>query len=99
MIERTLKGSDCYYISNPHQTKAMLDYKVLRKKFTEELNSYDRDSLLKWKEEDDRQVFFAMLSKGTILIDEYTTKKSYQITDPSEIINSGDEISGYALAA
>lgn len=90
----------CYQVNYPELNKdEMMNYDKLRMEFTEELNSYDKESLLKWIEQDEKRLFFEGLLTGEINVNAYSAELPHQMSDPRENIDYEYDVSAYALAA
>ena len=76
----------------------MLNYKELSIKFTERLNSFDRDSLLKWIEFDQYRNTIAQLVSGeTVKVKNTTLTQNILVDNKEKVALTGN--TQYAMAA
>lgn len=76
----------------------MLNYKELSIKFTERLNSFDKDSLLKWIEFDQYRNTVAQLVSGeTVKVKNTTLTQNILVDSKEKVALTGN--TQYAMAA
>jgi hypothetical protein len=76
----------------------MLNYKELSIKFTERLNSFDKDSLLKWIEFDQYRNTIAQLVSGeTVKVRNTTLTQNILVDNKEKVALTGN--TQYAMAA
>ena len=76
----------------------MLNYKELSIKFTERLNSFDKDSLLKWIEFDQYRNTIAQLVSGeTVKVKNTTLTQNILVDNKEKVALTGN--TQYAMAA
>ena len=76
----------------------MLNHKELSKKFTEKLNSFDKDSLLRWVEFDQYKNTIAQLVDGeTVKVKNTTLTQNILVDNKEKVALSGN--TQYAMAA
>lgn len=76
----------------------MLNYQELSKKFTEKLNSFDKDSLLKWVEFDQYRDTIAQLVGGeTVKVKNTTLTQNILVDNKEKVALTGN--TQYAMAA
>lgn len=77
----------------------MLDYKELDIKFTERLNSFGKNDLLRWMEFDRNRLAVSNLIAGETVKVENSTLSQLRQVDEREIISCEVGESDYAMAA
>ena len=76
----------------------MLNYQELSKKFTEKLNSFDKDYLLKWVEFDQYRDTVAQLVSGeTVKVKNTTLTQNILVDNKEQVALTGN--TQYAMAA
>ena len=76
----------------------MLNYKELSKRFTERLNSFDKDSLLKWIEFDQYRNTIAQLVSGeTVKVKNTTLTQNILVDNKEKVALTGN--TQYAMEA